>query len=94
MKTLTIQVPDEVYTACEAIAARTGRTVEYCVMEFLLKYGERPEPVLTEEQRQQAMERLLRHAGAQSLGRPTGIENECIDADLVREYMSTHEEVP
>ncbi|MEN3001074.1 MAG: hypothetical protein ABDI19_04435 [Armatimonadota bacterium] len=85
MKTLTIEVPDEVYAACERIAARTGRTVEQCVMEFLLKYGPRPAPVLSEEQRQQALERLLRHAGSQSLGRATGIDNECIDADLARE---------
>lgn len=92
MKTLTIQVPDEVYTACEAMAARTGRTVEYCVMEFLLKYGEHREPVLTEEQRQQAMERLERYLGAVSSGDPCSADNERIDADLAREYMSSHEE--
>lgn len=94
VKTLTIQVPDEVYAVCERMAARTGRTVEACVMEFLLKYGPRPAPVLSEEERRQAMERLLRHAGAQSLGRATGIDNEGIDADLAREYLDTHEEVP
>ena len=92
MKTLTIQVPDEVYEACEREAAITGRSVEQCVMEFLLKYGPRPQPKLSEEERRAAMERLMRHAGAQSLGRPTGAHNECIDADLAREYASTHEE--
>jgi len=92
VKTLTIQVPDEVYAVCERMAARTGRTVESCVMEFLLKYGPRPAPVLSEEQRRQAMERLERYMGAVSSGDPCSADNERIDADLVREYMSTHEE--
>lgn len=39
MKTVTIEVPDEVYEACCEIAQKRGRTVEQCVMEFMLKYG-------------------------------------------------------
>jgi uncharacterized protein (DUF433 family) len=35
---------------------------------------------------------LLRHAGAVDLGRPTGAYNERIDADLAREYGSSHED--
>jgi hypothetical protein len=32
------------------------------------------------------MQRLLRHAGAADLGRPTGADNDQIDADLAAEY--------
>jgi hypothetical protein len=87
MRTLTIQVPDEVYAACEQIAQRTGRTVEESVLEFLMLHRPRRAPALDEARFQQAMERLSRHFGAQSLGRPTGADNETIDADLQREYL-------
>ena len=36
--------------------------------------------------------RILAHAGAVDLGRPTGADNENIDADLAREYGSSHED--
>jgi 3-dehydroquinate synthase class II len=42
MKSITLQVPDEVYEACEQMARKYGRTVEECVMEFMLKYGPKP----------------------------------------------------
>jgi hypothetical protein len=92
MKTITIQVPDEVYAACEREAALTGRTVEQCVMEFLLKYGPRPQPVLSEEERCAAMQRLERYIGAVCSGDSQSADNERIDADLLREYSAFHEE--
>lgn len=36
--------------------------------------------------------RLLAHAGAVDLGKPTGADNESIDADLARAYASSHED--
>lgn len=92
MKTLTIQLPDEVYEACQKMAVKYGRTLEECALEFMVKYGPKPRTKLTEEERKTALERLLRHAGAQSLGHPTGTDNAGIDADLAREYGSSHEE--
>jgi len=47
---------------------------------------------LTEEESRAAWERLQRHLGAENLGYATGALNESIDADLAREYGSTHEE--
>jgi predicted DNA-binding antitoxin AbrB/MazE fold protein len=35
--------------------------------------------------------RLLAHAGAVDMGKPTGAGNESIDADLAREYGASHE---
>ena len=34
--------------------------------------------------------RLMAHAGAVDLGKPTGTDNESIEADLAREYGSSH----
>ena len=36
--------------------------------------------------------RLLAHAGAVDLGKPTGADNTSIDADLAREYGSSHKD--
>jgi len=65
---------------------------EQYVFELLANYGPKPRPPLTEEGSRAAWERLLRHAGAENLGYATGADNESIDADLAREYGSTHEE--
>jgi predicted DNA-binding antitoxin AbrB/MazE fold protein len=52
------------------------------------------EPILTgpaaSSQRTADLARLMAHAGAVDLGRPTGTDNESIDADLAREYSSSH----
>ena len=86
MKTLTLQVSDEVYEACRRMAAKYGKTVEACVLEFLVKHGPKPRPKLTEEESRAAWERLLWHAGAVSSGDPHSADNDRIDADLAREY--------
>ncbi|MCS6863309.1 MAG: hypothetical protein NZT92_23625 [Abditibacteriales bacterium] len=94
MKTLTFQVTDELYEAFQQIAAKNGRMVEEVALEWLAKRAaQRRRPQLTEEERQAARERFRRrHAGAVNLGYATGADNESIDADLAREYGSTHEE--
>ena len=92
MKTLTFQVSDEVYEACQQIATQYGRTEEEVVLEWLAKRTSKQRPKLTEEESRAAWERLQRHLGAENLGYATGADNESIDADLAREYGSTHEE--
>ena len=91
MKTLTFQVPDEAYEACQQMAAKYGNTVEECVLEFLLKYGPKPRPRLVEEERQAARERLLRFAGAVNSGDQRSADNDRIDEDLASEYSRTLE---
>lgn len=86
MKTITLQVPDEVYEACVHMAQKHGRSTEEWVMQFLLKYVTSFSQDLDDEQRRAARERLRHYAGAQSLGFPTGIDSESIDADLANEY--------
>jgi hypothetical protein len=91
-KTLTYEIPDELYAACEQIAARTGRTTEAVVLEYLAKHAPKPRPQLSEEELRAARAQLLSHAGAVNSGDPHSADNERIDADLAREYGSSHEE--
>ncbi len=42
--------------------------------------------ILSDEERLQALENLLKHAGAVQSDNPNGGDNEQIDADLAREY--------
>jgi len=92
MKTLTFQVSDEVYQACQQIAAKYGQTEEGVLLEWLAKRTSEQRTKLTEEESRVAWERLQQHMGAENLGYATGANNESIDADLAREYGSTHEE--
>jgi len=92
MKTLTFQVSDEVYEACQQIAAKYERTEEEVLLEWLAKRASKRRARLTEEESRIAWERLQRHMGAENLGYATGADNESIDADLAREYGRTHEE--
>ncbi len=92
MKTLTFQVSDEVYEACQQIAAKYERTEEEVLLEWLAKRTEKKRPKLTEEESRAAWERMQRHFGAVNSGDPRSGDNERIDADLAREYGSTHEE--
>jgi urease accessory protein UreE len=91
-KTLTFEIPDELYKVFEEKAAREGRATEAVALEWLARTVYRPRPKLTEEERREAAERLRRHAGAVSSGDPLSADNDRIDADLAREYGDPHEE--
>lgn len=86
------QIHPEIYKLLEMTAERRGRPVEELADEWRRQFTPKPRPQLTEEEKKAAMERLLKHAGAADLGYATGADNESIDADLAREYGSSHEE--
>jgi len=86
------EIPDSIYEILQRIAPQMGKTTEEMAAEWQAQFTPKPRPQLTEAEWQAARERLQRHAGAASLGYPTGADNESIDADLAREYGSTHEE--
>ena len=94
MKTLTFEVPDELYEAFEQMAAKYGRSVEQVALEYLANDAARPGVPLSKEEHDAAWERLLRHAGSFNSGDPHSADNDRIDADLAREYGSAHEEGP
>jgi hypothetical protein len=74
------------------LAPGTGKTPE----EIVAEWNERMRPILfrevTEAERQQTIEDLRPFIGIASSGDPDSANNERIDADLAREYGSTHEE--
>lgn len=92
MKTVTIELADEVYQTLEQMSAKQGRPIEDLVLEWRAACGPKPRPKLTDEQRRAARERLLRYSGAVDSGDPHSSDNERIDRDLEREYGNNHEE--
>jgi hypothetical protein len=92
MKTLTLQIADELYDVFERTAAEEGRTLEEVAIEWLAQNRGKSRPSLTPEQRRATRELLRCHMGAVASGDPHSADNERIDADLAREYGSTHEE--
>ena len=91
-KTLTFEIPEELYEAFDYIARRDGKTTEQVALEYLARRASERRPPLSDEERQAARQRLLRYAGAVNSGDSDSSDNERIDADLAREYASTHED--
>jgi hypothetical protein len=82
---LTLELGDDVYQPLAQAAQQAGQSLEEWATEQLRSCA-------ASSARQAAdLARLLAHAGAVDLGRPTGTDNEGIDADLAREYGSPHE---
>jgi hypothetical protein len=87
---VTLELPDNVYEPLAKVAKKAGLPLDGWILARLQTYM--PRVTLSEQERVEAMARLMRHAGAVNLGYPTGADNESIDADLAREYSSTHQE--
>lgn len=85
-KTLTFELDDEVAAALTDMAARTGASFEDLALQWLVRYRPRATIPRSPADRQRDLDRLRSHAGAASLGRPTGTDNAGIDRDLAREY--------
>ena len=86
---VTLELPDNVYEPLVKVAEKTGKPLEEWILAQLR--ARVPRVVLSEQERAEAMARLMEHAGAVNLGHPTGADNESIDVDLAQEYSSMHE---
>ena len=91
-KTLTFELQDEIYEVLQQMAKKSGRPVEELALKWLVQYIPRPRLPLTDEEAKAAEQRFRSHFGAVSSGNPRSADNEQIDADLMAEYASTHEE--
>lgn len=89
-RVLTVELPDDVYEPLQKVADRAGLSLDEWILARLRAYVPRVRP--SEQKRVEAIVRLMQYAGAVNLGYPTGADNESIDADLVREYVNTHDE--
>jgi len=93
MKRLVLELPDEEYDAILLEAAAKHQTPE----EYLVagRYKGPSKGIrrrLTKQEEDAAWAIMLAHAGAVDSGDPFSSNNERIDADLVREYGSNHED--
>lgn len=91
-KSLTYEVADELFEAFEQMATKSGTSAETLALDWIARRSAIKNRKLTEEQKRLGREQLMRHAGAVDSGDPRSADNERIDADLAREYASTHDE--
>lgn len=92
-KTLTYEISDELFAAFEQMAAKTGTTPDALALQWLARRAHVQRRELSDEERPTAREQLMRYAGAVDSGDPRSADNARIDADLAREYASTHDDV-
>ncbi len=90
-RVLTFEIPDEIYSALEEMAAKAGVRTEVCVLEYLSRQAAVRRRPRSEEESREAERRFEQYIGSVDLGRPTGTDNEGIDRDLAREYGDAHE---
>jgi hypothetical protein len=90
-RSLKLELSEEAFRALEQRAAAAGASPA-AVAASALENHFRAKDSRTDAEKQAARERLERHFGAVSLGAPTGVDNESIDADLARSYADTHED--
>ncbi len=85
-----LEVQAETADRLSTLAQASGLSVDEFLRTILESVSAPPSHVaVSDDERHAANRRLRQHIV--SLGYPTGIDNESIDADLAREYGSTHE---
>lgn len=90
-KTLSYEIADDIYALLQDVAVKWGRPLEDVCLEWLARTIPKPRPKMTPEEEQAADQRFRRHFGAIDSRDPHSADNERIDADLAREYGSSHE---
>jgi hypothetical protein len=90
-KTISFQLDDKIYELLQKISERDGIPIERLAIEWMAKYGPKPVPIRTPEEKRKAREELLKFAGIHKRGDPHGSDNERIDVDLAAEYLNTHD---
>ncbi len=85
-KTITLEIPDEVFSSFQKLAASKGETAEKFVLEIVLKNFPKANGSLSEQEKSDALKDLMRFSGAVNSGNPRSADNEQIDADLAAEY--------
>jgi hypothetical protein len=83
---LTLELGDELYQPLAHAAQQAGQSLEEWAAAQLRSCA------AASARHAADLARLLVHAGAVDLGRPTGADNQSIDADLARAYGCAHED--
>jgi len=58
-KTLTFEIPEELYETFEKMAAKYGKTTEQVALEYLAQRAPKPRPKLSDEELKEARQRLF-----------------------------------
>jgi hypothetical protein len=90
-QTIKVKLTDAAYAALQRQAQAAGTTPSGEAACSLEQHFGGVSPRGDREQRA-ARERFERHFGEIDLGYATGTDNQSIDADLAREYLSPHQE--
>ncbi len=90
-RVLTYEIQEEVYSALEQMAKKAGVETEAYVLEYLARQASTSPQQLSAAEQEAALKRFDGLIGSVGLGRPTGADNETIDADLEREYGASTE---
>ncbi|NET35226.1 MAG: hypothetical protein F6K19_24895 [Cyanothece sp. SIO1E1] len=92
-QTLTLELNDQIFTAIQRQAEMIGIPPEHLAANLLeQQFAPVFKLLLTEVEKETARAKFEHHFGSINLGYATNVDNESIDADLAREYASTHEE--
>lgn len=89
---VNLEIRDEVYTALRQQAESFGISISELILLALERQSGELLQHKTEAEKETARARFERHFGTLNLEHPTDLDNKSIDADLMREYASTHEE--
>ena len=85
-KTLTLEIPDEVFSSFQRQAEQRGETAEKFVLEIVLKNFPKANGSLSNQEKDQALKELMKFSGAVNSGNSRSADNDQIDADLAAEY--------
>jgi hypothetical protein len=90
---LTLELSEQVFAAIQLQAQTIGISPEQLAATLLeQQFTQALKLLLNEAEKKEARARFERHFGALELDNSTNLDNESIDADLVKEYASNHEE--
>jgi hypothetical protein len=89
---LTLDLNDRVFTAIQQQAESIGIPPERLVANLLEQKFAVFTGLLTNTEQQEKRAKFERHFGEIDLGLATNLDNESIDADLLREYASNHDD--
>lgn len=89
---LTLELSEQVFTSIQLQAEAIGISPAQLAATLLERqFTQAFKLLVNEDERNAAQARFERHFGTLELGSSTDLDNESIDADLAREYVSTNE---
>jgi hypothetical protein len=90
---LTLELSEQAFAAIQLQAQSIGISPERLAATLLERqFTQAFKLLLDEAERNAARARFERHFGTLELNDSVGVDNESIDAELAKEYVSTHEE--